>query len=123
MTDQITASPYDRVGGAPAIREVVDRLYRLILDDEALAPYFASTDLPNLKQHMASLLTTVLGGPNQYLGRDLAAAHANLKITKEHFWVVSVYLLSVLNDLSVPLDIQRAVGTVLASTEDQVVTA
>jgi hypothetical protein len=36
---------------------------------------------------------------------------------------VSVYLLSVLQDLGVPLEIRRAVGTVLASAEAQVVTA
>jgi len=114
---------YDRIGGEPSVREAVERLYQLILGDPELAPYFTGVEMAELKQHMVNLLTKVLGGPDGYTGRDLAVAHQNLNVTSEHFFVVGVYLLSVLQDLGVPLDIRRAVGTVLASVQPLVITA
>lgn len=123
MNEKSGESSYARIGGEPSVREAVERLYKLVLDDPELAPYFAGVDLTNLKQHMVFLLTKVLGGPDRYRGLDLATAHQHLHVTREHFYVVAVYLLSVLQDLGVPLDVRRAVGTVLASSEPQVVTA
>lgn len=123
MNENSSESAYARIGGEPAVREAVERLYQLVLGDPELAPYFAGVDLSNLKQHMVLLLTKVLGGPDNYRGRDLATAHQDLHVRRDHFFAVAVYLLSVLQDLSVPLDIRRAVGTVLASVEPQVVTA
>ena len=69
------------------------------------------------------LYQLILGGPDAYTGKDLAVAHQNLNVTSEHFFVVGVYLLSVLQDLGVPLDIRRAVGTVLASVQPLVISA
>jgi truncated hemoglobin YjbI len=122
MSDPTPESAYDRIGGEPSVREAVGRLYRLILGDAELAPYFSGVELSDLKQHMVSLLTKVLGGPDGYTGRDLALAHQHLQVTSEHFFVVGVYLLSVLQDLGVPLDIRRTVGTVLASVQPLVIT-
>ena len=120
--DTITEeSAYDRVGGAAAVGAVVDRLYQLLLEDPELAPYFAGTEIPRLKQHMAALLTKVLGGPDRYSGRDLGPAHEGLGITREHYWRVSLHLYSVLFGLQVPMDIMHAVGSVLASVEEVIV--
>lgn len=121
QTTPAAASPYDRVGGGPAIALVVDRLYQLLLADPQLSPYFAGIDLPRLKAHMAALLTKVLGGPDRYSGRDLAAAHRELRITREHYWRVSLHLYSVLFSLEVPMDITQAVSAVLASVEDEII--
>ncbi len=115
------ASPYDRVGGGPAVSAVVDRLYQLLLEDPVLRHYFDGIDLPRLKQHMAALLTKVLGGPDRYSGRDLAGAHQDLNITREHYWRVSLHLYSVLFSLEVPMDIMHTVGSVLASVEEAIV--
>jgi len=123
MNEPNPQSAYDRIGGEPSVREAVERLYQLILSDPDLAPYFTDVKMPDLKQHMVALLTKVLGGPDNYTGRDLALAHQSLNVTSEHFFVVGVYLLSVLQDLGVPLDIRRAVGTVLASVQPLVITA
>ena len=38
-------SHYDRVGGKPAIREVVEQFYARVLDDDELAPYFTDADV------------------------------------------------------------------------------
>ena len=115
-------SMYERIGGAPALREAVDRFYRRLLEDPELAGYFTG-DLTGLKQHQAALLAQVLGGPSNYGGRDLATAHASLGITTEHFQRVAFYLVGTLWELGAPMDIIMAVGTTVMSLQGQVVTA
>jgi hemoglobin len=113
---------YERIGGAPALREAVDRFYRRLVEDPELAGYFTG-DLTGLKQHQAALLASVLGGPSNYSGRDLAAAHATLGITPQHFQRVAFYLVGTLWELGAPMDIIMAVGMTVMSLQGQVVTA
>jgi hemoglobin len=113
---------YDRIGGAPAIREAVDRFYRRLLDDPELAAYFTG-DLTVLKQHQAALLTQVLGGPGRYSGRDLKAAHAPLHIPSAHFRRVVFYLVGTAWELGAPMDVVLALGETVSSLQDQIVSA
>jgi hemoglobin len=114
-------SHYQRIGGGPAIRGVVDRFYGLLLEDAELRPYF-EVDMPRLKRHQAALLAQVLGGPGDYVGRDLGDAHASLAIPADHYRKVVNYLTGVLYISQVPSDIIGDVGQVLASLESQIVT-
>ncbi len=120
--DRPHPSHYERIGGGPAIRTVVDRFYRLVLDDEELRPYF-EVDMARLKRHQAALLTQVLGGPAGYQGRDLGKAHAGLAITGAHYRKVVNYLTGVLWITQVPSDVISDVAGVLASAEAQIVGA
>jgi hemoglobin len=124
-SDSSTAAPslYDQVGGAPAITEAVERLYRRLLDDARVSAYFAGVDMPQLKRHQALLLSQVLGGPTQYDGRTLAAAHAGLGITPEQYAVVGGHLVGVLEELGAPANVVDAVKSVLGSVQADVVTA
>jgi hemoglobin len=112
---------YDRVGGADAVRSVVERLYVLIIEDQRLRAYFDNVDLPSQKRHMAALLSQVLGGPKEYDGRDLASAHAPLHITAEHYALVGDYLTAALLIAHAPRDVVDAVGEVLAASSSQIV--
>lgn len=114
-------SYYAQIGGAPTIREAVERFYKLVLSDVELGPYFADVDMARLKRHQAQLLTTVLGGPNDYAGRDLAVAHADRGITGPHYTKVANYLVDVLRDLGAPEHVVTAVSTTVDSVRDQVV--
>ena len=51
-----TRSAYERIGGGPAVKELVDRFYEPVLADKRLARYF-TTDMHRLKWHQAALLT------------------------------------------------------------------
>lgn len=119
MTTQAT-SHYDRIGGAPAVTELVDRFYRLVLDDPDLRPYFGA-ELGRLKFHQAALLTGVLGGPDRYAGRDLGEAHRDLGVSREHYRKVALYLAYAMFSMGVPLDVIMAVGLTVAGLEDQIV--
>jgi hemoglobin len=119
--DDIT--DYERVGGGPAVTAVVDSFYTKVLADPQLSGYFENVDLPRLKRHQVLLVSQVLGGPAQYDGRDLAAAHATLDVTKDDFGRVVDHLVEALQQASVPPDIIDRVGSTLAGTEADIVTS
>jgi truncated hemoglobin YjbI len=112
---------YARIGGEPAVTEAVERLYRVLLADDRLAPYFAGVNLPRLKGHMVALLSQVLGGPQDYSGRELQAAHAGLGITPEHYSLVGAYLVGVLAGLGADDEVLAAVRSVLVASAGDVI--
>jgi truncated hemoglobin YjbI len=116
----VNVSFYERIGGGPAVSEAVDRLYRVILADDRLSPYFTNVDIAQLKDHMIALLSQVLGGPEDYSGRELRAAHAGLGITAEHYDLVGAYLVGVLAGLGAADEILEAVRGVLAASADDI---
>ena len=116
-------SDYERVGGGPAVRAVVDRFYELVLGDERLVSFFADSNLTQLKRHQVLLISQVLGGPASYDGRDLRAAHDGLRISRADFDVVVTHLVQALDEAGVDAEIIARVGAVLAATEKDVVAA
>jgi hemoglobin len=116
-------SDYDRIGGAAAVKTVVDRFYELILEDDRLVAYFTDTDLPRLKRHQVLLISQVLGGPAAYDGRDLKQAHAGRAITSEDFGRVVGHLVQALQEAGVESELIARVGAILGEAEGDVVTA
>jgi hemoglobin len=117
-----SVSDYETIGGAPAVRTVVDRFYERVVGDEQLAPYFASVDMLRLKRHQTLLLSQVLGGPADYDGRDLAVAHAGLDITDNDFGRVANHLAETLREAGVDDDLVGRVVGVLGGVKEQIVT-
>lgn len=115
------ASHYDRIGGAGAVKAAVDLFYDKVLVDPELAGYFSDVDMVGQRRHLTLMLTTVLGGPNEYTGRELAEAHQPLDIPVEHYAMVGGHLVVTLTELGVPADILAGVQTVLGQVQDQVV--
>ena len=119
-------SPFVAIGGSAAVAGAVDELYRRLMADPVTAPAFASFPterMAALKRHQVLLLTRVLGGPDQYDGRDLRTAHADLGIDATTYQRVSLHLITVLHDLGVPMDIlQTADSTLHAVAPDIVAT-
>lgn len=117
------SSDYERIGGGPAVSAVVDEFYRRLTADEQVSHYFDEVSLPTLKRHQALMITTILGGPNQYDGRTLDEAHAPLSITEADYHRVGSHLMSCLEDAGVPDDIQGRVGVALGQVRDSIVSS
>nr|WP_218907125.1 group 1 truncated hemoglobin [Micromonospora jinlongensis] len=115
------ASHYDRIGGASAVKAAVDLFYDKVLVDPELAGYFSNVDMVGQRRHLTLMLTTVLGGPDEYTGRGLAEAHQPLNIPVEHYAMVGGHLVVTLTELGVPAEILADVQTVLGQVQDQVV--
>ena len=114
-------SMYSRVGGGPAIKQVVDQVYTWILVDEQLSPYFAGVTVESLKRHMAALLAQVLGGPQEYTGRELGESHRGLGITGAHYTRVVDLVLAALFLAHAPRDVVAAVEETLAAVKADIV--
>lgn len=125
--ESYATSPFVAVGGAGAVSAVVDEFYLRLLDDPATAGFFTTLvqedGLSRLKRHQVLLLTKVLGGPDRYDGRDLGEAHAGLAITPEAYQRVSLYLLTVLHDFKVPMDVLQVADSTLRAVAPAIVNA
>src|SRR5215475_13248232 len=114
---------YERVGGGPAVKQVVDRFYELIMADDELVGFFKDTEMAQLKRHQVLLISQVLGGPANYDGRDLQQAHAGMDIGRQDYLKVVSYLVQTMVEAGVDPAIIGRVGEALAATEQDVVTA
>ena len=94
-------SIYSDIGGKAALDAAVTDFYERPLADQSLAPYFEGIDLDRLRRHQRAFLTMVLGGPDDYQGRRMAAAHADLGITNDAFNSVALHLSETLKSLGV----------------------
>ena len=119
MTTQ--TSLFDRLGGAPAVQAATEVFYRKVLADPVLASYFDDVDMDRQIAKQAAFLTMALGGPNNYSGRDLRAAHAGLAgLSDEHVDRVIMHLAETLRELGVGNSDIAEAGAVAASVRDDV---
>jgi hemoglobin len=113
---------YDSIGGADALRLAVDRFYVKVLGDPQLAPYFEGKDVSAIKRHQVLLLTTVLGGPGAYEGRDLGEAHAALAVSGEDYDRTVGHLVEVLTELGVEGEAYERLTAAVLGTRGAIVT-
>ena len=116
-------SLYARLGQEAGIRTAVDDFYERVVGDPQLAHHFTAVDLPRLRRHQTALLVQVTGGPVEYSGRALAAAHGGLEITPVDFDRVVEHLVATLTGLGVSAEDIGAVGAALTAHRDDIVTA
>ena len=85
-------------------------------------PDGSAVDRRRLEHHLAHFLAAALGGPQRYSGRDMAAAHADRRITDEAFDRVVGHVVAVLESLDVPEAWIAEVGAAVAPLRGPVVT-
>ncbi|MDQ2050371.1 group 1 truncated hemoglobin [Natronolimnohabitans sp. A-GB9] len=113
---------YDRLGGRDAISAVVDRFYERVVDDDQVAHYFDDVDMQQQRAHQTQFISAVAGGPVDYSGEDMEAAHDDLGITTADFDVIVGHLEATLEEFDVPEDDREAVLEAVGSYEDDIVT-
>jgi hemoglobin len=114
-------SLYDRLGGAPAVQAATELFYRKVLADPLLSGYFDDVDMDRQVAKQAAFLTMALGGPNDYHGRDLRSAHANLAgLTDQHVDRVIEHLAQTLKELGVNDADIAAAGAIADSVRSDV---
>lgn len=113
---------FQKYGGTETIRTIVGNFYSDVLESTNLRRFFNKTDMKILMEHQTNFLCFLMGGPNQYTGRNLINAHKNLNITQADFDEVATILKDNLIDASVEQhDIDSIISTV-ASYADQIIT-
>lgn len=86
-TAELARTPYDMIGGAGPIREIVDRFYDLLEADAVYAELRAlhAPDLTPMRSSLTSFLAAWMGGPRNWFeerpGRCMMSAHKGVPIT------------------------------------------
>jgi hemoglobin len=82
---------WDRLGGEPAVRAVVQDVIRRVLNDpkinfERSGKYaLDDKDLTALEQRVVEFISAATGGPLKYSGRSMKASHKDMGITNAEF--------------------------------------
>lgn len=116
-----TGSIYDKIGGKQALTAVVDEFYRRVLADDLLAELFVDTDMEQQRRHQVAFLAYALGGPAEYEGKSMKAAHEGRGITDAHFGAVAGHLQATLQWAGVGSPELEQIMTTAASLHDEVV--
>ena len=78
-------SLYERLGGEPGVRKIANDVLDKNLNNPVIGHHFKNVDMNKLKQLVFEFFSMGIGGPHQYTGRDMRAAHINLNISEEDF--------------------------------------
>ena len=116
-------SLFVKLGGHAAVETVVDDFYRRVLADGSLAPFFAKTDMARQKRHQVAFVTVALGGPRNYLGKGMRAAHAGRGIENRHFDAVAHHLAGALTGAGVDADDVATILSVVGPLRSEIVGA
>lgn len=100
----MSATLYERLGGRESISAVVDEFYDRVLSDDRVNHFFEETDVAALRAHQTQFIASVTGGPVEYDGADVSAAHAHLDIDGRDFRIIANHL----NDALVAFDVPEA---------------
>ena len=71
-------SLYVQLGGEETIDKIVEQLYRNVLNDSDLAPFFNGINVPLQQRKFLLFLNLATDGPHHYSGLELRSAHANV---------------------------------------------
>ncbi len=85
--------------------------------------FFAATDMARQRAQQKAFLAYAFGGPADYSGKDLRAAHAPLVekgLNDSHFGAVAGHLQAVLEELGIAADIIAEVMAIAGGTHDDV---
>lgn len=121
-------SLYVRLGGVYAIALVVDdfveRLERnsIILANPAVRDAFGQVPKAGLKYRITELVCQATGGPCRYTGKDMAESHESLAITEAEWNAMVAEFYRSLRRFNVPVQEQRDLVAVVASTKKDIVT-
>jgi hemoglobin len=101
-------SYFERLGGEPSLRAIVDDFVDRAFDDIMIGFLFQNADRARVKQFEYQHASEFLGGPDRYVGRPLRQAHAAHPIMGGHFSRRLQLLRNVFAAHAVPADIADA---------------
>ena len=113
---------FDRLGGLPAIRAVVDDFVGRTTTDPRIKERFFNTDATHLKAMLVEQVCQATGGPCHYSGRDMKTVHGGMELVNAEFDALVEDLTLALDRYHVPAREKHQLLTALASMKPDVVT-
>jgi hemoglobin len=124
-------SLYDRLGGEPAVRAVVDDFVARASNDPKVnftrkgvpgAEWQATPEnVEKLKVRLVQFIGQATGGPQKYAGKDMKTTHKGMKITNAEFDAAAADLKASLDKLKVPAQEQSELMAIVGGTRNDMV--
>ena len=114
---------FEKIGGKNAVELASIKLYYHILEDERIKDFFKDIDLKKQSTKMTAFLTYIFGGPSLYTGRNMRKAHKNVVeqgLNDEHVDAMLENVHTTLNEMEIPVDLQKQVLARLEKHRDDV---
>ena len=122
-TDKLDQKPslYERLGGEPGLRKIVNDILDRNLNNPLIGHHFQNTDMERLKQLVFEFFSMGTGGPHKYTGRDMRSAHAALNISEQDFLIGNDDVMRALEDNGIAEADRNEVIAILNSMKQDVV--
>ena len=118
------SSLYERIGGDAAVDAAVDKFYEKVLADDRIKHFFEGVDMSKQANHQKRFLAYAFGGPQEYSGRSMQAAHKRLVeemgLNDSHFDAVMENFGATLTELGVPSELIQEAATIAESVRKDV---
>lgn len=116
-------TPFAKIGGINALHELVERFYDKIMADKTVSYFFYRTDMEQQRAKMKAFLMMALGGPVNFTGKEIRAAHVKLVergLTDVHFDAVGNHLSASLSELQIEEEVKGQILQVVESIRGEV---
>ena len=84
----MTKSLYERLGGTETLTKISSDLVDFHIANPRIAARFADSDPVAVKKKVATFFIAGTGGPDEYEGKDMLAAHRGMNIDNDEFMAV-----------------------------------
>lgn len=81
-------SLYERLGGSENITQIASDLTDLHIVNPRIAARYANSDPVLVKKQVSAFFIAGTGGPDNYTGKDMIAAHRGMNIDNDEFMAV-----------------------------------
>ena len=113
---------FAEMGRQPGIDKVVDASVDAYLVDPRIKALFSESNIDRIRAEFKVQFCQVTGGPCQYVGHDMIAAHRGLHLTNADFNAVVEDLQAAMDSCHIPFAVQNRFLARLAPYQHQVVT-
>jgi hemoglobin len=107
---------------ADSVSRGVGLFMQRMIDDPLVGWAFVGVDRDAVQRHAFAFVVAALGGPDLYLGRDMRAVHAALKLGNKHFDASVVHLVESLREAGIAESVLGELAVRLEPLRSQIVT-
>jgi hemoglobin len=118
----MTATLYQRLGGADGIARLVDDVIAAHLNNPLVRPRYENVkDIETLKRVSREFFCAGSGGPETYTGRDMLAAHKGMNVSEQEFLAVTDDIVGAMNKNGIEEAAKKDVIAILYSLKEQII--
>ena len=118
----MTTTLYQRLGGADGIARLVDDTVVAHLANPLVSTRYAQIkDMAHIKQLSREFFTMGSGGPSNYTGKGMLAAHKGMNVSEQEFLAVTDDIMEAMNKNGIEEDAKKDVLAILYSLKGEII--